>query len=72
MKRRHFTLPEIAMIGGTRLLLGLGLGLLLSHKLSDSKRRTIGWTLFSTGALSTIPLVMKILNKPTQDPLRLY
>lgn len=72
MRRRHFTLPEIAMIGGTRLLLGAGLGLLLAPKLSGKRRKRIGWTLFSIGALSTIPLAMKVLNKLAQDPLRLY
>ncbi len=72
MRRRHFTLAEIAMIGGTRLLLSAGLGLLLARKLSDKPRRATGWTLFSIGLLSTIPLAMKVLNKPAQDRLRLY
>src|SRR5437773_10726329 len=51
-------LPELGLVAGTRGLLGAGLGLLLSDKLSDDRRRTVGWTLVAIGALTTIPLAV--------------
>jgi hypothetical protein len=63
MKKRGLTLPEIALIGGTRVMLGAGIGLLLAHKLTGEKRRAIGWTLFLAGAISTIPLALNVLGK---------
>ncbi len=63
MKERGLTLPEIALIGGTRVALGVGIGLLLAHKLTGEKRRAVGWTLFLVGAVSTIPLALNVLGK---------
>jgi hypothetical protein len=47
---------ELAAIGGTRALLGIGVGLLLSEHLTHEQRRTAGWALLGIGVLSTIPL----------------
>ena len=47
---------------GTRALLGAGIALLLSEKLSDEQRRAIGWTLVAVGALTTIPLALQLLG----------
>ena len=63
MKRAALTLPEIALIGGTRGMLGAGLALLAGNKLKQSKRKKIGWTLFLIGALSTIPLAIDVFSK---------
>jgi hypothetical protein len=63
MKERALTIPDIALIGGTRAALGAGLGLLLADKLNDDQRRAVGWTLLLVGALSTLPLAVKILSK---------
>ena len=62
MKKAELTLPEIALIGGTRGMLGAGIGLLLAERLDHSQRRAIGWTLFLVGAITTIPLVMEVLG----------
>ncbi len=35
MKERTLAIPDIALIAGTRIALGVGIGLLLSDKLSD-------------------------------------
>jgi hypothetical protein len=61
MLERNVTLPEIGLIAGTRAVLGAGVGLLIADKLSDDHRRTIGWTLFTLGALTTIPLVADLM-----------
>ena len=50
-------LPELGLIAATRGMLGAGIGLLLAHKLSDDRRKGVGWTLVAIGALTTIPLV---------------
>jgi len=63
MKKAELTLPEIALIAGTRGMLGAGAGLLLADKLNKDQRKAIGWTLLIVGALSTIPLAMEVLNK---------
>ena len=62
MKQHEVTVPQIGLIAGTRAMLGAGIALLLSEKLSDEQRRAVGWTLVAVGALTTIPLVLQLLN----------
>lgn len=64
MRQKSLTIPEIMLIGGTRVALGVGLGLLIGGKLSRDEREAAGWALVAVGALSTVPLVMDILGKP--------
>jgi hypothetical protein len=63
MKKTELTLPELALIGGTRGLLGAGIALLLGGRLKEDQRKAIGWTLFLIGAVSTIPLAIDVLSK---------
>jgi len=63
MKKSALTLPEIALIAGTRGMLGAGAGLLLADRLNDDQRKSIGWTLLIIGAISTIPLAIEVLSK---------
>ena len=63
MKKTELTLPELALIGGTRGALGAGVALLLAGKLKEDQRKAIGWTLFLIGAISTIPLALDVLSK---------
>jgi len=56
-------LPELALIAGTRGMLGAGLGLLLADKLTEDQRERIGWTLVAIGALTTIPLAMLVFSR---------
>jgi hypothetical protein len=64
MKERGLTIPEVMLIGGTRVALGVGLGLLLGNKFSRDARKGAGWALLAIGVLSTVPLVMHVLGKP--------
>jgi len=64
MKERGLTIPEIALIAGTRVALGAGLGLLIGNKLSQDARRGAGWALLAIGALSSVPIVIDVLAKP--------
>ncbi len=63
MREAHITLPELALIAGTRAALGAGLGLLLADRLPVGPRRAVGWTLVLIGALSTVPLAVEVLGK---------
>jgi hypothetical protein len=62
MKQHEVTVPQIGLIAGTRAMLGAGVALSLSEKLSDEQRRAIGWTLVAIGALTTIPLALQLFN----------
>jgi hypothetical protein len=64
MKVRAISIPELALIVGTRAALGVGLGLLLAARLDDNTRRGAGWALVAVGALTTIPLAAELLGKP--------
>jgi hypothetical protein len=70
MKTTQITLPEIALIAGTRAALGVGLGLLLADRLSDDQRRAAGWALLLTGAITTVPLVLDVLGKVRHNGAR--
>ena len=61
MRTVTFTLPEIGLLAGTRAMLGGGIALLLADRLSDEKRRAVGWTLALVGVVTTVPLVIEIL-----------
>jgi hypothetical protein len=63
MKKQEMTLPELALIAGTRGVLGAGIGLLISGKLNKDQRRAAGWALFAVGAVTTIPLMMSVFGK---------
>lgn len=52
--------PKFGFVVATRAALAFGIGLLVSRKLENSKRRIIGRSLVAAGALSTIPAVMFI------------
>jgi hypothetical protein len=62
MKETRITLPELALIAGTRVAAGAGLGLLLSNRLSEGQRRAAGWALLLVGAISTVPLALEVFG----------
>ena len=69
MKQTLLTLPELALIAGTRAAAGLGVGFLLADHVPGAARRTIGWTLVLLGLLSTFPLAVNVLqNSRPPDP----
>ena len=63
MKKAALTLPEIMLIAGTRVIGGVGIGLLLADMIREDKRKKIGWRLFLVGVVSTIPLAIDVLSK---------
>jgi len=68
MKKRKVTLPEIALIGFTRGVLGTGIGLLLSSKLKKDQRQAVGWSLVMVGVITTIPLAMNLFSRDEEQP----
>jgi hypothetical protein len=63
MKERLLTIPEIMLVAGTRVALGIGIGLLLAPKLSRDSRKGAGCALLAVGVLSTVPILANILGK---------
>jgi len=64
MRQTQITTADLGLIAGTRVALGVGVGLLLAGVMPDRERRGVGLTLFAVGALTTIPLVMKVFGWP--------
>lgn len=62
--QRGLTIPEIMLIAGTRVALGVGVGLILSDRLNPDQRKAAGWTLLAVGVLTTIPILRRVLGKP--------
>jgi hypothetical protein len=58
--RDPLSLPEIGLIAGTRAALGAGVGLLVADRMSDDRRRAVGWTLLLVGLISTIPIAIQL------------
>jgi hypothetical protein len=64
LKQRAVTIPEVMLIAGTRVALGVGVGLLISGWLNKDQRQEAGWALLGVGVLSTVPIVRGLLAKP--------
>jgi len=62
LKERKVTIPELMLIGGTRVALGLGIGLLIKDKLNKDQRKAAGLALVIVGAVTTIPLAIEVLS----------
>ncbi len=71
MIERKLSFAEIALIAGTRVALGAGVGLLLSLRLNNDQRRAAGLALAIVGGLSTIPLAITVITKrPSREELQ--
>jgi len=64
VQERSLTIPEIMLIAGTRVTLGVGVGLLIADRLNRDARKGAGWALLALGALTTVPILMGVLGKP--------
>ena len=60
---KTLSVPQIAIIAATRGALGFGAGLLLANKFNQTKRKTLGWSLFLAGLATTIPIAMRVFGK---------
>lgn len=66
MKTASMSGPELALIAGTRVALGIGIGLLLAGKFDSGTRRGAGTALLALGALSTIPLAIEVFSRSVE------
>lgn len=63
MVETELLLPELALLVGTRGLLGAGLGLLLAERVNADQRRAVGWALVAIGVVTTVPLALMVFNR---------
>ena len=62
MKTVVLATPMFGFVVATRAVLAAGIGLLLSQKIPEARRRAIGLTLVSIGAVTTIPAAMAVFR----------
>lgn len=53
-------MPQVGLFAVTRVALGIGVGLLLAGKLSETQRKSVGITLLAVGLITTGPFVAQI------------
>ena len=63
MKEHRLTWPMLGLIAGTRMALGAGVALLLAEWLDREQRQAIGWSLFTVGLMTTIPLIAQVMGE---------
>lgn len=63
MTYRDFTVPEIGVFAATRVALGVGMGLLISHGLSKGEAKAARLALTVVGGLTTIPLIIGVIRR---------
>jgi hypothetical protein len=71
INERRVNVTDIMMIAATRGMMGAGIGLLAAGKLTDEQRLAVGKTLLLVGAVTTIPLAMRVFrqqNSPATLP----
>ena len=70
MNKLVVSLPTRGFVVGTRAALGVGIGLLLSGKMTSSQRRAIGMTLVAIGVATTIPAAMAVFHNQRSLSIR--
>jgi hypothetical protein len=63
MIERNISLPEMILWTGTRVALGVGVGMLVSRGLSKDAMKAAGLALTVVGGFTTIPLAISIVGK---------
>jgi hypothetical protein len=63
MREISLTVPEIGLMAGTRVALGVGIGLLLSNRLNKDERKAAGLALMGVGILTTVPIIISVIGK---------
>jgi hypothetical protein len=63
VKKIELSLPQLLFVAATRGALGMGIGLLVADHFRRAKRRRIGATLLTLGALTTIPAAYLVFGR---------
>ncbi|HEY3883786.1 MAG TPA: hypothetical protein VGL62_01165 [Vicinamibacterales bacterium] len=67
MKTVELRLPMFGFVVATRAAIGAGIGLLLSSRIPQDRRRAVGLTLIGLGAASTVPALAAVLKGMKRD-----
>ena len=60
MRKATLRLTDLMLLVGTRVALGVGIGLLASTRLDARARKGAGVALLAVGVLTTLPLVLNV------------
>lgn len=63
MIEKNITLPEMILWTGTRVALGVGIGMLVSRRLNKDAMKAAGLALIAVGGFTTIPLAIAIATR---------
>ena len=63
MREISLSVPEIGLMVGTRVALGVGIGLVLSNRLNKDERKAAGLALLAVGIMTTVPIIINIIGK---------
>ena len=63
MIEKNISLPELILWTGTRVALGVGIGMLISRRLSKDAMKAAGLALTVVGGFTTGPLAISIMGK---------
>jgi hypothetical protein len=62
-EKRTIPVWELGLIAATRGAIGFGAGLLMADRLKKDRRKFVGWSLFLTGLVSTIPIAWHVFGR---------
>ena len=63
MIEKNISLPELILWTGTRVALGVRIGMLISRRLSKDAMKAAGLALTVVGVFTTVPLAISIMGK---------
>jgi hypothetical protein len=63
IQERQLNTSDIILLAMTRGMLGAGIGLLAASRMSSEQRLAVGRTLVLVGAVTTVPLAMRVFGK---------
>lgn len=67
MRETRISIPELALIAGTRAALGAGVALIFGEQLTKEQRKAVGWTLFVVGVITTVPLLADVIGRRIKE-----
>jgi hypothetical protein len=70
MMEAKLSAAELMLIAGTRIALGVGIGLLIAGRLDRDSRKAVGIALTVVGGMTTVPLVLQVASKQKMGELR--
>jgi hypothetical protein len=62
VRKIELTVPQFGFVLATRVALAFGVGLLVSERIPDDKRKVVARSLIALGALTTIPAALTVFG----------